>query len=536
MFFYLVAYHSKCHDMRICIVAYFHQNMITFQTYNEIRFLHDHKGLSYAKIAGQLNLCSRTVGKWAVQEIYKPRKTPKRSSILDPYKPAIRRDWELGGCNFAFIFDRLRQAGYTGSKTIIRTYLSSLRRKKPYHDNQLLLPFEWMLRLIQGKLAANIVREELGILAPPEDVAVLLKRVCDGPLRVRNKSITILAHLRNIPQHEIARFLIIDRRVVGQYIQNYRSGGIAKLFAFREGRQKKHEQEEYKSVVFELLHSPPKVHGINRTTWRMDDLKMMLRHQGIVINEDSIRKIIRNAGYKFRSAKRVLTSTDPEYQEKLAELTRTLSGLTELKKFFSIDEFGPFAVKIQGGRALTAPGENRVVPQWQKSKGSLTLVGALELSTNQVTHFYATRKSTAEMIKLMHILLDQYCHMSQLYLSWDAASWHASKAFLAEVARLNEEGYRAHHHTPSIVLVPLPASAQFLNVIESVFSGMARAIIHNSDYASVEECQAAIDIYFVERNDFFQKHPKRAGNKIWGKERVAPIFSPSNNCKDPKYR
>jgi hypothetical protein len=30
------------------------------------------------------------------------------------------------------------------------------------------------------------------------------------------------------------------------------------------------------------------------------------------------------------------------------------------------------------------------------------------------------------------------------------------------------------------------AGAQFLNVIESVFSGMARAIIHNSNYGSID--------------------------------------------------
>ena len=200
------------------------------------------------------------------------------------------------------------------------------------------------------------------------------------------------------------------------------------------------------------------------------------------------------------------------------------------------DEFGPFGVKIYGGRALTAHGHERVVPQCQKSKGSLTLVGALELSANQVTHFYAKRKSTAEMIELMHILLDQYHDQSLLYLSWDAASWHASKAFLAEVARLNKNEYRTIHNTPYIALAPLPASAQFLNVIESVFSGMARAIIHNSDYASVQACKEAIDRYYVERNEFFQAHPKRAGNKIWGKERVPPVFNPSNNCKDPIYQ
>ena len=89
---------------------------------------------------------------------------------------------------------------------------------------------------------------------------------------------------------------------------------------------------------------------------------------------------------------------------------------------------------------------------------------------------------------------------------------------------------------PIVKLVPLPTSAQFLNVIESVFSGMAKAILHNSDYGSVDECKAAIDRYFEERNAAYQRNPRRAGNKIWGKELVAPWFSPSNNCKDPNWR
>jgi MFS family permease len=83
---------------------------------------------------------------------------------------------------------------------------------------------------------------------------------------------------------------------------------------------------------------------------------------------------------------------------------------------------------------------------------------------------------------------------------------------------------------------PLPAGAQFLNVIESVFSGMARAIIHNSDYPSVEVAKDAIDRYFTERNERFSKHPKRAGQNIWEKERVPSKFTEGQNCKDPLYR
>jgi len=48
---------------------------------------------------------------------------------------------------------------------------------------------------------------------------------------------------------------------------------------------------------------------------------------------------------------------------------------------------------------------------------------------------------------------------------------------------------------------------------------LQRAVIHNSDYVSVNECKRAIDRYFLERNAAFAKNPRRAGNVIWGTER-----------------
>ena len=73
-------------------------------------------------------------------------------------------------------------------------------------------------------------------------------------------------------------------------------------------------------------------------------------------------------------------------------------------------------------------------------------------------------------------------------------------------------------------------------VIESVFSGMAVAIIQNSNYESVSDAKEAIDRYFKDRNEHFFKHPKRAGKKIWGKELVAPAFKEGQNCKNASWR
>ena len=90
------------------------------------------------------------------------------------------------------------------------------------------------------------------------------------------------------------------------------------------------------------------------------------------------------------------------------------------------------------------------------------------------------------MIKLLEILLEKYVGEECIYLSWDAASWHISKELYTRVEEINSSEYREEHEGPMVKLAPLPASAQFLNVIESVFSGMAKAILHNSDYASTE--------------------------------------------------
>jgi hypothetical protein len=161
----------------------------------------------------------------------------------------------------------------------------------------------------------------------------------------------------------------------------------------------------------------------------------------------------------------------------------------------------------------------------------LIVTAAIELSTNQVTHFYSTKKNTAEMIRMMEALAEQYRDRRKIYLSWDAASWHISRGLFKRV-----DEHNAGVTGPIVETAPLPTRAQFLNVIESIFSGMARAVIHSSNYQSVDEAKAAIDRYFDERNAYFKQHPKRAGGKIWRKEPEAAVFSDSNNCKDPRLR
>ena len=391
--------------------------------------------------------------------------------------------------------------------------------------------FDWMRAVLQMDISPDALRRDAGDVP---DLGALLHHLYDGRLSDRNRSVVVLASRHGLSSGTVCSFLGIDSKTHRKYLRTFEAGGHAALFARQTKSTREFDDEAVKQAAFRLLHEPPSNYGINRTTWVMPDLTRVLRETGHPACREVVREITKAAGYRWRKARVVLTSADPDYTAKVDRIRSILSGLRPDEAFFSIDEFGPFALKMRPGRALRAPGEQRVVPQWQKSRGCLIMTAALELSGNQVTHFYSSKKNTAEMIRMMELLVERYGDRRKLYLSWDAASWHISKRLHRRVEEHNAAV--PNGGGPSVETAPLPSGAQFLNVTESVFSGMARSIIHNSDYKTLDDAKAAIDRYFADRNAHFTRHPRRAGKKIWGKERELADFSEANNCKDPRYR
>ena len=382
----------------------------------------------------------------------------------------------------------------------------------------------WLAMVERGEAASKCdlkLASELSALLMPE------------PRQQRKKALVILAREQGFSVRQISIQAGISKTTVTRYLVEFREGGVAKLLE-RKRSPMKCDNLDLQKAIFALLHEPPSLSGVNRTIWRMRDLRTALAAKGFSAGAEVIRQVVKNAGYRWRSAKVVLTSTDPEYREKLAHVLLILGGLKATERFFSVDEYGPFAITMKAGRTLVGPHEIATVPQWQKSKGWLILTAAIELSSNRVTHFYSAAKNTKEMIRMIKVLVEEYRDATKLYISWDAASWHISKALVSHIEEHNLTA--SSIGSPLLELAPLPASAQFLNVIESVFSGMARSIIHGSNYESKDAAMSAINQYFSERNEYFQNNPRRAGNKIWGKERSTSMFFESQNCKDPAYR
>ena len=62
--------------------------------------------------------------------------------------------------------------------------------------------------------------------------------------------------------------------------------------------------------------------------------------------------MVKAAGYRWVKARRVLTSSDPDYRAKLDRIKSVLATLGKDEAFFSIDEYGPFKVCQGSGKNL----------------------------------------------------------------------------------------------------------------------------------------------------------------------------------------
>ena len=358
--------------------------------------------------------------------------------------------------------------------------------------------------------------------------------VCkSGPLTARNKALLALALLQALPLSHVQKYIQVSGSTLCRWKGLFAVAGFNALIAPRQRRNLLINRSDLKGAIFKVLHEPPVLHGFPRTNWRALDLKQALQKQGLRTSLWTIRRVIRAAKYQWRKAKIVLTSSDRDYREKVDHIKTIFRALSDDEKFFFVDEFGPFRVRRMPGKQLCRHGEIPSVPQWQKGRGTLIITGALELGFNQISHFYSERKNTGEMIKMVEHLRREYREDRKLYISWDAASWHISKKLAGRIDFLN--GWAFYDGAPLIELAPLPSRAQFLNVIEAVFSGMSRAVIHNSNFKDEEEAKELIDLYFADRNNRFKENPRHAASKIWGREPCLAVFKEENNCKDPRY-
>jgi transposase len=96
--------------------------VIDHETFSKIHDFHDRQGLAIAQTARALGLHPRTVATWVARSRFQPRRSRRRASLLDPFKPRIKQMLYCDPCSAQKIFQRLRKEGYRGGVSILRDY------------------------------------------------------------------------------------------------------------------------------------------------------------------------------------------------------------------------------------------------------------------------------------------------------------------------------------------------------------------------------------------------------------------------------
>src|SRR5215831_13886375 len=202
-----------------------------------------------------------------------------------------------------------------------------------------------------------------------------LKKWChSSDRRLWEKASALQEMSRGRSIEKICQKIERSRKTIFQWLQIYREKGLSSLSLPRTRKISPSSLDAIKERgerLLRLIHEPPQLHGVNRASWSLVSLAKAYENQyGTFISRSTVSDFFKRSGYKFKKARKVLTSTDPHFRENLAVIKQTLAKLEPDEKFFSIDEFGPFAVKMRGGRALVPGDSVRTIPQRQKSKGS----------------------------------------------------------------------------------------------------------------------------------------------------------------------
>ena len=191
----------------------------------------------------------------------------------------------------------------------------------------------WMISLVQGRFGSEQVKHAISDALSQEEVDKLLTCILNEPLKYRNRAVAILSYCRHIRAGHIASFLRVSHSSIDAWTHAFAQHGCQTLLPLKS-QYCKAKDKIYRDAVFEILHAPPSAHGINRTTWRLPDIHSVMAKRGLPIAKTNIRKIIKDSGYRYRKAKKVLTSNDPNYHEILENITSILHNLDQRKSSF----------------------------------------------------------------------------------------------------------------------------------------------------------------------------------------------------------
>lgn len=262
--------------------------------------------------------------------------------------------------------------------------------------------------------------------------------------------------------------------------------------------------------VVDLLKQSPGHFRLDTGIWRLNDLVRVAKRTKVVtgsaqrtFNAETVRRLLRKAGYVYLSAKWWITSDDPHYAHKKARRDKILAWAQQDPSIMVVyqDESwfsgNPKPVRHYGRSGH--PREGAIEKPAHKLKGAWVLYAALEAVNGKVHRHYAPRCNQTQVRQQLEELLQQFQAAGKwvLVVLWDNASWHTAQALRHWYHLYNQQAKREGRIR--LLLVQLPSRSPWLNAIEAVFGQAKRHIVGNRQVHPPSRLKQKTERYYRRR-------------------------------------
>lgn len=346
--------------------------------------------------------------------------------------------------------------------------------------------------------------QKISLTTEEEKRLTELSRSRKHPFRMVQRAKILIGYAKGKKIETVAKSAKTSRPTVYKCIKKALAGGIE--VALRDYYHRPRPAtitEEAKAWVMDLACTKPKDLGFAAEMWTLSALAKYIKkswpqagHSCLAkANKTMVHRILKSHSLRPHKIKYYLEKKDPNFKEKMQEVLIVYKEVNELLEdeeklrsskvvTVSVDEKpGVQAIKNVSPDLLPNKKYGQIARDYEYQRlGTLSILGALDLQKGHIFAQVHDRHRSCEFINLLKELDEFYPKNMTIRVILDNHSAHVSK-----------ETMKYLHSKPNrFKYVHTPKHGPWLNIIEGLFSKMARTFLKNIRVNSLQELKERI--------------------------------------------
>lgn len=281
---------------------------------------------------------------------------------------------------------------------------------------------------------------------------------------------------------EISSALGVTDTYIARWKQRVVAGGLPALGDLPRSGRPDRLDPRLEAKILAKTQEPPPSPFTHWTTRRMGKI--------MGVSYVTVHRVWQRAGLKLHRLERYLTSDDPDFETKAADVIGLYLTPPSNAVVFSVDE----KTAIQALDPLDpvlplSPGRSERHGFEYKRNGTLSLYAALEVGTGRVEGMTAARHTSAEFVRFLDRLIATQPKRREIHIIVDNLSAHETKAV---TMWLDAHPRAEMHYTPTY--------NSWLNQVELWFAKIERDMIARGIFTSTADLRRKLMQYIRQHN------------------------------------